>query len=181
MEHSNSLRNWRDLIADKRERVLTVSIGILVNNVLLSPAFDYILYPFVIWKLGLFMGGIVMVLLSTLCCYFIVLFYDWTKRDWLGIETIKQLKEYTGSTKLGRIAAWILARGDIAAMIFLSIKFDPFVTTVYMRKGAFQFSGIDKRSWIIFFSSAFISNLYWTITMYLGVSGVEYLLHAYIG
>lgn len=54
-------------------------------------------------------------------------FYDCSKRDWLGIEAIKSLKDYAGENRSGRFMAWLLRPSDPVACILLSIKFDPFI------------------------------------------------------
>lgn len=61
--------------------------------VLTGYAFSYILYPFVIYRAGAFRGGAVMALLSFIVCLCLLKLYDASKRDWLGIETIKGVKE----------------------------------------------------------------------------------------
>lgn len=138
--------------------------------------FDYLLYPYIIYQRGLFWGGIVMALLSVAACLSAALFYDLIKKDWLGIEAIKQFKndieKYSNSQKslIHRIVAWILKKGRWVEFLFLSLKFDPFVTTVYLRNGVKKFNGFRKEEWMIFISSVFISNAYWT---FLSFSGVE--------
>jgi hypothetical protein len=37
---------------------------------------------FVIWKLGLLVGGVIMALLSLVACLLTLWFYDWSQRDW---------------------------------------------------------------------------------------------------
>jgi hypothetical protein len=172
MGQPDSYMNWGAGLAVKGMRTLVPFTGILVNSIF-NFAFDYILYPFMIWKLGLIKGGAMMMVLSASFCYMTVLFYDWLKRDWLGIETIKSLREYSGNSRTGRVTSWILTRGDIAALIFLSIKFDSFVTTIYMRRGAHKFEGLDTKSKVVFLVSTMISDGYWAITMYMAVNAIE--------
>jgi hypothetical protein len=43
-------------------------LGHAVHTVLLVYAFDYVLYPFVIWKFDLLLGGVVMASLSLVVC-----------------------------------------------------------------------------------------------------------------
>ena len=106
-------------------------------------------------------------------------FYDWSKRDWLGIETIKGMKGYSGESRLGRITAWVLRRSDPVVLIFLSIKEDAFITLIYLRHGCHQFNGMSLRDWRIFLSSVVISNIYWTLAAYMGISLVEWLWQAF--
>ena len=155
-------------------RIAELTIGISAKN-LISYSFDYLLYPLVIYKLGLLKGGIVMIVLSLLACVILLKFYDWFKRDWLGIETIKGMKDYQGDSKIGRFTAWILRQSDPVVFLFLSIKEDAFVTLVYMRHGSHQYNGMTRRDWGIFFGSVSISNLYWTLAAYMGISVVEWV------
>jgi len=158
-------------------RVAELTLGISAKN-LISYSFDFLLYPFVIYRLGLLKGGIIMMALSLLACVILLWFYDWSKRDWLGIETIKGMKDYLGDSKLGRFTAWILRRSDPVVFLFLSIREDPFITLIYMRHGCHQFNGMSARDWRIFLSSVVISNIYWALAAYMGISVVEWLWQA---
>lgn len=55
--------------------------------------------------------------------------------------------------------------------LFLSIKFDAFITTAYMRRG--KFNGMGKRGWAIFMGSLLISNVYWTLACFKGITIFE--------
>ncbi len=151
-----------------------LGIGLTVNQLLVW-GFDYALYPFVIWRMGLIAGGLVMTVLSCVLCYSLLRFYDWSKKDWLGIEMIKGLKERDPKSWLGRVTARLLRMGDPAAMVILSVRFDPFITTAYMRHGSHKFNGLSKRDWRIFFISLLIANAYWAFVMFAGVSLIEWL------
>lgn len=168
------LRKMAAWFAAHRERFGVLGIGLL-GNTLMVFAFDMLLYPYVVWKFGIVKGGIIMTILSFLACYATILFYDWTKKDWLGIETMKGLKEYDGDSRMGHFISWIMKKSDPIVMIFLSLKFDPFITMVYMRHGAYKYNGMNKRDWKIFVSSLFIANIFWTLVSFAGVSIVEYV------
>lgn len=156
------------------KRAGIIAIGWLVNNTIIDNLFDYALYPFVIWKLGLLWGGITMTILSFLACWLTMIFYDWSKKDWLGIETIKGIKEYKGRSKIEKFIAWILKKGDFVSFIFLSVYFDPFITTAYMRRGSNRYDGMKKRDWRIFIASGLFSNIWWTLVSFGGVSVIEW-------
>lgn len=162
-------------LAAKKKKIGILGAGYLGNAIIVY-AFNWVLYPFVIWKFGLIVGGLViMTILSFIICYLTILFYDWAKKDWLGIETLKEVKEYQGTKKAGKIAAWILRKGEIPTLLFMSVKFDPFITTVYMRHGSNQYNGMSQRDWKIFVASWLIGNVYWSVAMYSGVTAVEYI------
>ena len=158
------------------ERLGVLGIGVLANQLQIW-AFDWVLYPFVIWYLGVFLGGAVMTVLSFVLCYTLIRFYDWTRRDWLGIETVKSLKDRKAGPRIAKLTSWLLKKSDPTAMLFLAIKFDPFITTVYMRHGSHQYNGLSRRDWKIFLGSLLIGNIYWILAMFTGVSILEWLWH----
>ncbi len=152
-------------------RMAELSLGLTVNQLIVW-AFNFFLYPFIIYKLGVLKGGVVMTFLSFMACIFTLKFYDWSKRDWLGIETIKRVKGYAGNKVIGRVTSWIMKKSEPVVFLFLSIKFDAFITTAYLRKGSFN--GMGQREWMIFMGSLLISNFYWTLACYMGITLVEY-------
>lgn len=156
-----------------RKRFGELAIGLLANELMVR-AFDLILYPFVIYRYGILLGGVVMTGLSFIVCLLSVWFYDWSKHDWLGIEAIKSMKEYTGDRKFFRLIAWVLRKNDLLAMLILSLQFDPFITMVYLRRGAYN--GMNGRDWKIFLASLIFSNAYWTLACFMGISLVEWIL-----
>lgn len=55
--------------------------------------FDFILYPFVIWKVGFFIGFLILTIFAAFIDIVTVCVYDKTKKDWLGIEAMKSIEE----------------------------------------------------------------------------------------
>ena len=153
-------------------RVGELALGFSANTVVVY-GFDYLLYPVVIYQLGLLSGSAVMALLSFVICLLTLRFYDWSKRDWLGIEAVKGLKEYSGPSRWRRWTSRALQRGDGLALVLLSLKFDPFITTLYLRHGAFN--GLSARDWRHFLASWFIGNAYWTFLCFGGVELFRWL------
>ncbi len=167
--------------------VATLGIGLL-GNWAMTWAFDFVLYPFVIAKYGLILGTPLLTILSFIICYATILFYDYSKKDWLGIETLKSLKEFIPRPLpkniigklivsiinwIGKYSAWLMKKSDVVLMILLSIRFDPFITVVHIRHGAHQFNGLSKRDWKVFMTSLIIGNAYWALAVYMGISIVE--------
>ena len=144
-------------------------------NLLMVWSFDWGLYPYIIWYYGLWLGGLIMMCLSFLFCWGTIIFYDWAKKDWLGIEMLKDLRDNDPKSLIGRMTAWAMRKGDLAMMIFLSIQFDPFITVCYMRHGANWYNGLSRRDWKIFIGSLLIGNAYWTLAMFMGISLVEFV------
>lgn len=147
-------------------RVAELTVGYTVNQVIVW-IFDFVLYPFAIYRFGLGWGFAVMACLSFFACWLTMLFYDWSKRDWLGIEAIKGLKEYDGPNRSARWLAWAMRRSDPVACALLSVKFDPFIVTAYLRRE--HFGGMTRRDWRIFLLSWFIGNAWWSLLCYAGV------------
>lgn len=142
-------------------------------NAAMTWGFDYILYPLLIYQFGVLTGGLVMTLASFLVCLGSFKFYDWSKRDWLGIEAIKGLKA-GGESRWARLLAWMLNKSEPVAAVFLSIKFDPFIVTAYLRQGAYN--GLSARDWRNFIISLVIGNAYWIAATYMGLTLVDWAL-----
>ena len=100
--------------------------------------------------------------------------YDWSKRDWLGIETLKEMKGYKGKSRLMWFMSGMLKKSDLAAFFILSIKEDAFIAMVYLRHGSHQYNGMSARDWRIFLASLAVANVYWTLASYMGISLVEW-------
>jgi hypothetical protein len=165
------------------ETVTLASLGLgAAFSLGLSYLFFYVAYPFIIWKLGVAEGGITMTCFSLMLSYMGISFYDRSGRDWFGIEAIKEkmagLKWKSG---IGRFIARQAKKGGPLTLLILSIKFDPFVTTVYMREGRRKFKGLGVRDWLTFFSSAAIGNGYWIFIMYGGGRLLKYFGHHFFG
>ncbi len=151
-------------------RLGTLSIGVAFMYIT-NKLFDFALYPYVIYQAGLWGGGI-MTALSALACLLILKFYDYSKRDWLGIETIRDLKNFNGQHRAGRVLAQILRRGDPFAFVTLSIYADPFITTVWLRYE--RFGQMTARDWRIFWCSVLLSNVFWTLSCWLGINVIQW-------
>mgnify|MGYP001573483967 FL=1 len=184
------------------ERIAIFGIGVLGNRWSVW-YFDYVLYPQALDKFGLTFGSLIMTVASFIVCLLFILFYDWTKKDWLGIETLKEMREgldkrivkiYWGwnvPRTLWTLVWWLvnflllnptkailrfsIRHGYVPTMIGMSIVLDPFITTVYMRHGAHQYNGMTKRDWKHFLISLLIGNAWWTMVAFGILKSVQFL------
>ena len=156
-----------------KKRVAIIAIGLLTNEIF-DLFFDNILYPRVIGFYGMLLGGAIMISLSIIICYGLIKFYDWSKRDWLGLESLKESKEFENSW-INRMIAKFMKKSHWAQLIALSISKDPFITTVFLRKGAHEYVGMTGKDWKNFWLSIFISNTFWIITCWSGIAILEAL------
>ncbi|NQV88008.1 MAG: hypothetical protein HQ402_00440 [Parcubacteria group bacterium] len=154
-----------------KARIGIIGVGLLANQLMVW-GIDFFVDPLALYYGGLVWGSVAVMLISLVLCYLTILFYDWSKQDWLGIETLKLLKESKGG-RMRRIIAWVLTKSDPIAMILLSIKFDPFIVTVYMRKGSYN--GLSRRDWKIFLGSVFVGNLWWVFVLFTGMNAISWL------
>ena len=154
-----------------KERIGIVAIGLTAKRIE-EGIFDWLLYGFVVatcttilgplW--GSLAGFAVMAPLSALVCFSYIRFYDWAKKDWLGFETLKELRDETWHTGLFVNLVRRIARlGDVPAFLALSLYGDPFMVTVYLRRGARQYNSLSRRDWVVFWTSVLVSNGYWTL------------------
>lgn len=140
--------------------------------------FDYVLYPFVIYEAGLVKGFAIMIFLSFLSCVLMILLYDYLKKDFLAIEYSKEkLDLLTANNEGGRLKRsfkWLLKRSQIFLFVFLSV-YDPFIATIFMRKGSNQYNGLKARDWQVLTLSLFIGNGIWAVTVFTGLSLFQFL------
>lgn len=127
--------------------------------------FDYALYPFALIYLGYFWGGVVMTIASVFLNLAVIRAYDWSKRDWLMLETLKELKHKSDDQGVSGYVGWVLRKGDVPAFFILSWIDDPITVTLYLRHGANQFNGMSRRDWIIFGAATVVSNLFWILSV----------------
>lgn len=162
-------------IVKEKKRLMTLGIGWTFDQAT-NLAFDFLLYPLVIGLWGLKIGGGIMIVLSIVTSIAVIRFYDRTKKDWLGIEAVKSVRDGDQKTKLGRAISWLMKKGDPVALIGLSILYsEPVAITLYMRRGAYQYNGFSKRDWTIFLASVIISNVSWGIAVWGGLEAVKAL------
>jgi len=172
------LKNVAAKIAAQKKRIATLALGHTVFHAI-EQIFNYGIYIPVIGFLGIIYGGGVMAVISFFVCYGILKFYDWSKEDWLGIEVARDVRDFgpewikklQAKSLIGKVlwwpfsriillVLWSLKKGGSIAFFALSIYTDPFTTTVYFRKIAFN--GLTKRDWLIFVASVLVGNIYWT-------------------
>ncbi len=123
---------------------------------------DYFLYALIIWRFGSIRGGLLLAVIMFIIDFLTVRFYDWAKTDWLAIEYAKEKLDsgyygrYISSVKSEYRHLWM-----VLCVVILSLKFNPFITTVVMRDGTYTYNGLSRRDWAIFVSSHLIGQLYW--------------------
>jgi len=155
-----------------KERVGTMAVGHTAKQVE-EFLFDYVFYPAMIAWFGGVIGGLIATASSAFECWLFILFYDWSKRDWLGLELLKEVRDGGEQTLFQRIAR----KGNWLAFLVMSFTSDPFVTTVYMRKGAEAYNGLSSRDWKIFWASVVVGNVGWTIVVTTAITGFRFLFH----
>lgn len=145
-------------------RIGTLILG-HIGNFAMVYGYDFIVYPYLLITFGLLLGWLYAVIGSIVLCLGTLWFYDVTRQDWLGIETIKLLRDEPAVGKARKLFQHIVNRSDLLAFLFLSIKYDPFIVTVYMRRGSGNHV-MSARDWKIFWASITVSNLWWGLAMF---------------
>lgn len=123
--------------------------------------FDNVLYVYVIYRLGLLVGGAIMTFLSLVGCAAKLLLYERMRIDWVGAGSLARLSCIPNPSWWQRIISWATRRGAAVIFLALCVLQDPFITTAYFRQG--RFDGFRARDWQIFFGSVLVSNFYWTL------------------
>ena len=146
------------------EKIATFGAGVAIKKSL-DYGFDYGLYPVALIYFGYIWGGIIMTIASVFLNLAVIRAYDWSKRDWLMLETLKELKHKSQDEGVGGFLGWVLRKGDVPAFFILSWIEDAIVVTLYLRHGVNQFNGLSRRDWMIFWSSTVVSNLFWILSV----------------
>lgn len=154
-----------------KERIGLIAIG-HTGKKIEEFLFDWLLYGVVVTQCTILWGPVwgslatflIMMPVSAAACYAYIRFYDWAKKDWLGLETLEELREKeTQHHWLVRHVVRTAKLGDVPMFFVLSFWGDPFLTTVYFRRGAHLYNGLSARDWKIFWASVVVSNAYWTL------------------
>jgi hypothetical protein len=160
--------------------------------------FDNLLYPAVIAWLGLAAGGATMTAAAMAITFFMLIGYERSRTDWLGMDAIDETKDkglawverwerkrygdgivtflakvlLLVPKELFKAAAWMLEKGGMFAFVVLSVQTDPFITTAYFRRG--RTDGLNRKDWTLFFLSGLLSNVYWSLRSYGVVVVIRY-------
>lgn len=157
-----------------KERIGIMAVGHTAKTVEVF-LFDTLLYGSVVtylttmfgWMWGSFTSFAVMAPLSALECFCTIRLYDWAKRDWFGFEATKKVRdELSKDGRWMRLIQRIIQLGDIPAffaILFLHPLGDPFMVTMYLRKGSERYNGLTGRDRDIFWATVIVSNGYWTL------------------
>lgn len=153
-----------------KKRVATIAVGHTAKRVE-EWLFDWLLYGYVVamctltW--GAYHGALaafaIMAPLSAMVCLIYIGIYNWLQADWLGLELLKDFARASSGGFFSRLAHRIVRHGQLPAFLMLSIYGDPFMTTVYLRRGAGSYGKLTPRDLNIFWASVFLSNGYWTL------------------
>jgi len=136
--------------------------------------YDYIVVSFLLIYFGFVKGVVIVMVLSMLIDLGTLKFYDWFKKDWLALETLKDLQHKKNFW--GKLFNFVHDKNTFITIIVLSLTSNAFIVTAYMRKESFQYNGLTKRDWNIFFSSSLLTNLYW---VFLIAGGIEIIKYSY--
>lgn len=133
--------------------------------------FDYVIISALLLYFGLLKGSIIAMILSMLLDFFTLRFYDWLKKDWLALETIKEFNDKKGF--IGKLFRFVHNKGSVLTVFVLSLFLNAFVVTTYMRNGAYQYNGLTKRDWVIFTASSAVGNGYWILAFAGGITLIK--------
>ena len=151
-------------IKTKGAKMATFGAGVAIKRGI-DYGFDYGLYPMALLWLGYFWGGVLMTAASVVLNLSVIRAYDWSKKDWLLLETLKDLKDRSDGNGASGVVSRVLQWGDIPAFFLLSWIEDSIVVTLYLRHGAHRFNGLSRRDWMIFWASTVVSNLFWIASL----------------
>lgn len=136
--------------------------------------YDYLVVSACIVYFGLLKGVVIVLFMSIFIDLATLKFYDWFKKDWLALETLKDLEH--NKNFVGKLLNFVHNRNTFITVIVLSLTSNAFVVTTYMRKGSNLYNGLTARDWIIFLSSSLLINVYWAFVV---GGGIEFVKEIY--
>jgi len=139
--------------------------------------FDYTLYPAALLYLGFVWGGLIMTISAIVLNVVTIKVYDWSKTDWLLIETLKSARDNPDVQLpgiLGRLQ-FLLHYGDVAAFFVISMFDDPVDTVLYLRKGSHEYNGLSSRDWWIFVGANLLANISWILQLSIVIASIKAL------
>jgi hypothetical protein len=143
-----------------KEQIARIGAGHICYGVF-NWLYDNILYVFIVYRLGLLVGGGLMTVGSLLQCAALLLAYKRMKIDWVGTGALHSLAQKERPTFIEKILLWAMRKGKVPIFLALCVYQDPFITTAYFTEGRFE--KLTSRDWKTFFASVFVSNGYWTL------------------
>jgi hypothetical protein len=161
------------------EKILAVGWRLIVYEIF-NLFFNYPLYGWVMYSLGLGRGWLMMTGFSLIQCAALFWYYDKAKVDWLFADTARSWENGTteNSSWFRKIAVRISKSRDtgiagISTFILASINLDPVMVAVHYRKN--HFCGINFHDWSILIASVAIGNLWWGFRIGLFVEVLKWL------
>ena len=166
-----------DKVAKAEIRIGQWSLGITAYAII-TWLYDYLFFAFVIWNLGLLYGALVLTILTAILDYYCLIFYNSSKKDWLALEFLKALKFYQGPSFWKRSLGYLLRNTPTVVQIAVLTPYSTaFLTTALLREGAYEYSTMTRRDWVIFWTSFTFSQIYWIGLVWLGVTGLRELFN----
>ena len=162
-----------------RERILAAGWRLVAYEIF-NLFFNYPLYGWVMFKLGLVDGWLVMVAASVVQNIITFWYHENSKVDWLFAKTARDWESKTtkDSGWFRKITVRITKSRDRRFARFLtfvvaSINLDPTIVAAHYRKS--HFHGISRHDWSLLFGSVMIANLWWGFRMGILVKVLEWL------
>jgi hypothetical protein len=137
--------------------------------------FDYVLYPYAVYTLGMVAGGALMTLASLFQCALTLMLYERMAIDWVGGSLLMDLARKDKPTLADRAILSVAHRSKPLSFLTLCAFTDPFIVTAFFRRGAFN--GLRERDWQLFFLAVVVCNLYWIVVADAIARGVAVLWH----
>ncbi|WP_307352184.1 hypothetical protein [Caulobacter ginsengisoli] len=143
-------------------------------------AFDYLLYPFMLYRgggllvgwlrdlfgqdapampaTGYWFGLGLMTAASIALNLIYVRAYDRMRTDWFGFEALKRAQENLIPSRF-RVGPWRTA-ARFTAFVYLSAWHNPLFATLFMRRASASYA-MSEGDWPVFWSAVLIANLGW--------------------
>lgn len=161
-----TIKQWVAAIRNHQGRLALAITGQLLYNAF-NAVVDFMLCPALVLWLGLINGGLAYLAIALVIDLTTMIAYDRIKKDFLGLELVKELRGFIGRKLLRsqqKIAELPMA-AKMAIVLLISWRLNPFQVVVFMRHANEYRSGMTREEHWIFWVSYVWGNLLWILLM----------------
>lgn len=151
-------KTWKNLgqvaTAQLVQRVIGVSNGVFLSPIVIIYFDDY------------FKSIVALSIISIIMCLGLVMLYDFSKKDWLFLEELKQAQKNLDvvegkSSITKKIAKW--SNKNKGILFLLIVCLDPTIAVLYYRKGSYLYNGVKEiKIGVLFLVSTVVYNTIFT-------------------
>ena len=159
----DSLLNW--VAGTNRVGKAAVNGMFISSYLVLDYVFDFVLYYVAIRFFGPVIGGGTVMIVGMCIDFAMLRLYDAHKKDVFGIEDLKQLRDYEGTSSFRIHLSKLMRKGNLLSLAIIAFYSNPCLATIYMRPHGHARRSMNVHDYLVFLFSAGI-EIVWIAFVY---------------